>query len=301
LIRDALFDLFKSFTVELPRYYRQLKETREDEGASVGGAGASAVKPFSAPHTIFNEKKGGGYRIYRYETFSLADFKSLSRVFDCTLNTLVLGVCSEAVRRYLLEVDAVPSIPLITAMPVGDRGWRDSKTGPHHAIQNNCVAVAVVPLYQDIADFGQRLQAIKRASKVAIDSVRRSEGRRFDNYLDFLPGTVIRLINGLMDYRQAKKQNPYANIVISNVAGPSKILHALEGRLKMVELLSTGNLMDAGSLNITVWSYVDNLCFSFYSRKGALPEPDKINGHLREVVDELCRQNPGEDARLQAG
>jgi hypothetical protein len=217
------------------------------------------------------------------------------------VNTLVLGVCSEALRRYLLEVDAVPSIPLITAMPVGDRGWRDSKTAPHHAIQNNCVAVAVVPLYQDVADFGQRLQAIKRGSQVAIDSVRRSEGRRFDNYLDFLPGTVIRLINALMVHRQAKKQNPYANLVISNVAGPSKILHALEGRLKMVELLSTGNLMDAGSLNITVWSYVDNLCFSFYSRKGALPEPDKINGHLREVVDELCRQNPGEDARLQAG
>jgi diacylglycerol O-acyltransferase len=186
-------------------------------------------------------------------------------------------------------------------MPVGDQGWRDSRTAPQRAIKNNCVAVAVVPLYQDIADFGQRLQAIKRGSQVAIDSVRRSEGRRLDNYLDFLPGTAIRLINGLMDYRQAKKQNPYANIVISNVAGPSKVLHALDGRLAMVELLSTGNLTDAGNLNITIWSYVDNLCFSFFSRKGALPDPDKINGHLREVVEELRRQNLGGEAGLQAG
>lgn len=302
LIRDALLDLFRSFTVELPHYYRQLKATREDAGASVANAGESGVKPFSAPHTIFNEKRGGGYRIYRYETFSLAEFKRLSRVFDCTVNTVVLGVCSEALRRYLLEMGAVvPSIPLITAMPVGDQGWRDSRTAPQRAIKNNCVAVAVVPLYQHIADFGQRLQAIKRGSQVAIDSVRRSEGRRLDNYLDFLPGTAIRLINGLMDYRQAKRQNPYANIVISNVAGPSKALHALDGRLAMVELLSTGNLTDAGNLNITIWSYVDNLCFSFFSRKGALPDPDKINGHLREVVEELRRQNPGEEARLQAG
>jgi diacylglycerol O-acyltransferase / wax synthase len=288
LVRDALLDLFRSFTVDLPRYRRHLKQAR-GHSASGANAGEHAAKPFSAPHTILNEK-GGPYRVYRYETFSLADFKSLSKLFDCSINTLVLGVCSEALKRYLQEVDTLPSIPLTTAMPIGDHCGGDLEMLSHGAIHNNNVAVAVVPLHQDIADFRQRLQAIKRSSLAGIDSVRQSEGRRFDNYLDFLPGAFIRLINAAMDRRQAKKQNPYVNVVISNVAGPGEILRALDGRLEMVELLSTGNLMDAGNLNITVWSYADNLCFSFYSRKGVLPEPDKINGHLRDAVDELRDQ-----------
>ena len=94
-------------------------------------------------------------------------------------------------------------------------------------------------------------------------------------------------MNAAMSRRQAKQQNPFANVAISNVPGPRETLHALGGRLEMVELLSTGNLADAVNLNITVWSYVDNLCFSFYSRAQALPEPAKINGHVRGVVEEL--------------
>ena len=55
----------------------------------------------------------------------------------------------------------------------------------------------------------------------------------------------------------------------------------------MLELLSTGNLNDGGSLNITVWSYVDKVCFSCYTRKEALPQPELINTHIREVMEEL--------------
>ena len=76
-------------------------------------------------------------------------------------------------------------------------------------------------------------------------------------------------------------------MVISNVPGPKKPLYALDGRLRLEELLSTGNIVDAGNLNITVWSYVDNLVFSFYIRKDVLPRPERILDHLRDVVTEL--------------
>lgn len=289
LIRDALRDLVKSYTVELPNYHRHLKRARQ-ASAAIGKAGGDGVPPFSAPYTILNQK-GGEQRIYRYETFSLANFKTMAKIFDCTINTLVMGVCSEALRRYLLEVDTLPPESLITAMPLGDPGGEDIKTLLNSNIHNNNLAVATLALHQNIADFGQRLQAIKQASEEAINSVLRSNGRRFDNLLDFLPGTVIRLINADMIRRQAKKQNPFANVVISNVPGPRETLYALDGRLKLVELLSTGNLMDGGNLNITVWSYAGKLCFSFYSRKGALPEPEKLNGHLRVVLEELQAQH----------
>jgi diacylglycerol O-acyltransferase / wax synthase len=288
LIGGAIIDLVKSYTVEFPHYYRHLKQSRQGS-AALGGITEDAVAPFSAPYTVFN-RQGGHDRIFHYETFSLAEFKLLAKIFDCTINTLILGVCSEALRRYLLEVDTLPSESLINAMPVGGQGQTDLKTLLNSSIHNNHLALAIVPLYQNIDDFRQRLQAIKRASRAAVDNVRRSNGRRFDNYLDFMPGTFIRLFNASIRRRQANKQSPFANVAISNVPGPRETLYALDGRLEMEELLSTGNLTDGVNLNITVWSYVDKLCFSFYSRKGALPEPEKINGHLRTVVEELRRQ-----------
>jgi diacylglycerol O-acyltransferase len=295
LIRDALVDLFTTYTDELPQFYRELKqarahadqiETTTDTGPGRTDAAQKGMPP--APFTVFNERAGGRYRVYRYETFSLTEFKRLTRVFDCTLNTLVVGVCSEALKRYLRDVETLPSTSLLTAMPVGgDRGGRARRTRLHRVPPHNSVAVAVLPLHQDIEDFAERLQAIQRSSKAAIDRVQRSYGKRFDNLLEFLPGTFIRWTNALLERQQARRKSAYANVVISNVAGPRKPLHALDGRLRMVELLSTGNITDLGNLNITVWSYVDNLCFSFYMRKAALPEPDKIPGYVKEVVEEI--------------
>ncbi len=286
LISDALIDLAKSYTVELPHYYRYLQRARR-HAAAVRESGGNLVKPFSAPFTLLNVARASSTRIYRYESISLPDFKILARQFDCTINTLVIGVCSEALRRYLQELDALPSESLITAMPVGDPSATRLEQLLGSGIHNNNLAVAILPLYQNITDFGQRLRAIKDASKAAIDHVLHEEGRRFDNYLDFLPGTAIRAMNAAIIRRQKKKLKPHANLVISNVPGPRKTLYALDGRLQMEELLSVGNLMDNGHLNITVWSYVDKLCFSFLFRKDALPDPDNLVTHLHNVVAEL--------------
>ena len=299
LIRDALIDLFNTYTDELPSFYRELRQARRGS-AAIEVAGEKAETPQPAPFTVLNEKGGGRYRIYRYETFSLSELKALSKIFDCTLNTLVMGICSEALKRYLSEVDTLPSAPLLAAMPMGDQGGSTRRTRLHSGPPNNSLAVAIVPLHQGIADFGQRLQAIKRSSQAAIERVRRSYGKRLDNYLEFLPGTFIRRMNAVMARQQAKRENPYANVVISNVPGPRHTLYALDGRLEMVELLSTGNLTDLGNLNITVWSYVDNLCFSFYMRKGVLPEPEKIPGHVREVVEGLRGLYLADESPLQA-
>ncbi len=286
LVGDALVDLARSYTGEFPRFYRHLKSARS-RAAAVEEAAEKLIAPFSAPFTILNRRGGGAERIYRYESFPLADFKALARAYECTINTLVMGVCSELLNRYLREVDAMPEEPLVTAMPIGDPNESGLERLLNSDIHNNNLAVAILSLHNDIEDFGARLKAIKESSRAAIDHVRHEEGRRFDNYMDYLPGTAIRLINASMYRRQRKKQRPHANVVISNVPGPRESLYALGGRLKMEELLSVGNLMDTGHLNITVWSYVDRLAFSFFMRKDALPQPERMLDHLRAVVAEL--------------
>jgi len=297
LVTDALVDLFKSYTVELPHYYRHLKQAREGS-AALKNLETKDAKHYTAPWTILNQS-GSRYRLYRYETFSLGTFKALAKKFDCTINSLILGVGSEAIKRYLVEVDKAPDSTLLCAVPVGDQTDATPKTLLGCGIHNNNLAVAMVPLFQNIDDFQERVQAIKRAARAAVDAVKRSNGRRFDNYLDFLPGTFIRMIHSYMTRRAAQHKPPPANVIISNVPGPSETLYACDGKLKLVELMSSGNLADAGSLNITVWSYVDNLCFSFYFRKGVLPQPERLIEHMREVVREL-EQNYLEGNQAQA-
>lgn len=309
---DALVDLLKSYTVELPHYYKHLKQAREGSAAleeMAGGHNAQSdsedraseielVKPFSAPWTILNQP-GGRYRLYRYETFSLSEFKKLCRIFDCTVNTMVLAICSEALKRYLGELGELPEASMVTAMPVGDQAGSSPKELFGSGIHNNNLAVAMVPLFQNIDDFGARVTAIKNASRRAIDTVKRTNGRRFDNYLDFLPGTFIRMINDWTTRRSNRRESPNANLVISNVPGPRETLYAADGRLKLVELFSTGNLVDAGNLNITVWSYVDRLTFSFYLRKDVLPAPESIPAHVREIVQELQQRHLVDDSAAE--
>jgi len=305
LLFDALVDLLKTYTDEVPQLYRELREVRRmRKDAAEAEVSVSSTdeteddEPLVVPFTVFNERAGGRYRVYRWETFSLGAFKRLSRIFACTMNTLVLGVCSEALKRYLADVSTLPAESLVTAMPVGDRVKPTRRTRLHPGPPHNSVAVAVLSLHTDVEDFGERLQAIQRSSKAAVEHVQRSYGKRFDNFLELLPGTVIRWGSAFMERQQAKRSNPYANAVISNVHGPGDTLYALDGRLRLVELLSTGNLHDLGNLNITVWSYVDNLSFSFYMRKGALPEPEKLPAYVRQVVEELERRELAEATAL---
>jgi WS/DGAT/MGAT family acyltransferase len=290
LLAGALADLVTSCTDELPGFYRERRLAREERAArdvTEARPDVADERPGPAPFTVLNEKGGGRYRVYRYETFSLAEFKALSRAYGCTVNTLVLGLCSEALKRYLADVDAVPSTSLLAAMPMGHPGRPPRRTRLHPTLPRNDVAVAILPLHQDVDDFAQRLQAIKRSSTAAIHRVQQSWGSRFDNYLEFLPGALVRQVNRVMGRQQAKRKGAYANVVVSNVAGPRRSLFAMDGRLELVDFFSTGNITDLGHLNITVWSYVDHLTFSFFMRKGGLPQPEKIPAYLREVFDEL--------------
>jgi diacylglycerol O-acyltransferase len=281
LILGALKDLARSYTLEFPRYFRQFRQARAARNKEpVEGA----YGPMEAPYTFINQS-GGPYRTYRFETFSLEEFKALSRRLDCTINDLVLAVCSEALRRYIIEIEPLPATPLVAVMPVGNRGDDVHPKFLNTEILNNSVSIAFVPLDLQIESFVERLESIKRGAKAAMEQTRRTKGTRIENIADFLPGSLFRVLNWILARRQSRKLNPLASAAISNVPGPREALYACDGRLKMVDLLSCGNLVDSSALGITVWSYLDKLCFSCFFRKGTMPTPEKFTLHLREAYE----------------
>ncbi len=299
LVGGALVDLGRSAFEELPGFLLNRKRVRAERAAESVGEPQDLKwdeQPGSAPFCLFNTPFPGRYRVYRYETFPLAEVKALSRLFGCTINVLLLGIVSEAVRRYLDDVDHVPDQPLVAAMPIGDSGGMYYSTRIHHEPPHNDVSVAFLPLHQGITDMAERLHAIAESADAAVARVRQAWGNRFDNLLEFLPGVIVRQALQAISRKQAKGRSAYANVLVSNVSGPRSEIRSPDGRWRVAEFLSTGNITDQGHLNITVWSYLDNLSFSFYMRKGPLPEPDKIPGYVREVFEELrCRLDRADD------
>ena len=285
LTGQALVDLMKSYTVEFPSHYRQMRARHKASRTMRQAEKKPSCGPFSAPYTFLNGP-GGQYRLYRYEMLPLGEAKRLAKALGCTLNTLVMGLCSEALRRYFLAVADLPREPLVTVMPVAVTRAEDGEHFLTTDRMNNSVAVTFVPLDLSIRDFRERLSAINAGTTEALYHVRATDGARIDNLADYLPGSFFRLLNAWQSWRQKRQKSPLANLSISNVPGPREPIYACNGRLKMVELLSAGNLADAVNLTVTVWSYLDNLCFSCLYRKGAIPEPERFNRYLAEIYQE---------------
>lgn len=81
------------------------------------------------------------------------------------------------------------------------------------------------------------------------------------------------------DYR------PNTNLVVSNVPGPREKLGTEEGRL--VSLYSVGVLGEGMGLNITVWSYADQLNVGVLACRKAMPDVRRLTDAFPGALEEL--------------
>ena len=81
-------------------------------------------------------------------------------------------------------------------------------------------------------------------------------------------------------------QNKVLNLPISNVPGPRE--PGRVGGALVTEIYSVGPLTTGSGLNITVWSYVDQLNISVLSDGGTLEDPHE----LTDCHDRRLRRDP---------
>ena len=77
-----------------------------------------------------------------------------------------------------------------------------------------------------------------------------------------------------------------SNLVISNVPGPRELL-ANEGSGELSALYSGGVLGEGMALNVTVWSYVDQLNFSALACAKAMPDLRLLTDAIPQALMEL--------------
>ena len=235
--------------------------------------------PMSAPATPFNHTITG-QRIWNTALLELDRVKAIRKVNGCTLNDVVLAICSGALRRYLDEKGQLPDKPLIAMVPVSTRG------DDEHGKMGNKVSAMMLDIATNVADPVERLDLIKEHSQGGKAFERAGATRAFVDLWEFIPfGLATRMTQLYSRFRVADMHNPIFNCVITNVPGPQMDMY-MAGH-KLLATMGMAPLVDGMGLLITVLSYNGVLSISPTSSPSVMPDMDDFTRFLREAANEL--------------
>lgn len=253
-------------------------------------ADVSPPAPFDAPNTVFNGALTPN-RSFVMTAMSLNDVKAVKNALGVTLNDVVLAITAGALRRYLTRHGGVPTKPLVAGVPVSTR-----QGDPNAEPRANSVSNMFTALRTDIADPVERVRAISDVTKVAKE-VHQALGA--DMLADWSELTPPRPFAAWMRtysrFRLAERHRPPINLVVSNVPGPTMPLHIAGARL--VSLYSMGPILEGIGLNVTVWSYLDQLNWGIVSTPEAMPDLWDLVTDLHDALDELTKASSANAGR----
>jgi diacylglycerol O-acyltransferase len=204
---------------------------------------------------------------------------------------MVLALSAAAIREYLLLHNDLPTEPLCTAIPVSaDEPGSKRESGNRTTYLPTC-------LWTNIPDAGERFYAIQRATRVGKQELDMMGRATFIHLMQFLP-PLFSLWKTNFKQRRRKPEKPdyrpMTNVIISNVQGPAERMSGNYGTLE--DIYSMGPLVEGCGLNITVWSYAENLNFSLMGCKKAVPDIDRLADGLftaMSSLQKLCHEKEG--------
>jgi WS/DGAT/MGAT family acyltransferase len=208
-------------------------------------------------------------RSFAYRSLPLSDIKLIKNAFGTSVNDVVLCLCGEALRGYLLGKHELPDQSLVAAVPVSVRS-ADEK-GTH----GNKITMARTALHTEIVDPVERLQALSRRMGRVKKSFRATPARRMMDWMN-VPAPAL-LAQAARLYENFSIQDyvyPPYNLVISNVPGPPQPLYLAGARVLANYPVSIP--YHGLAFNITVMSYMDNLDFGLTAHRTTVPDIDLL-------------------------
>ncbi|WP_201554655.1 WS/DGAT/MGAT family O-acyltransferase [Psychrobacter sp. 72-O-c] len=238
------------------------------------------VGTFDAPMTIFNKRISASRRIAA-QSYDMQRFRNVADRLDVSINDVILAVCSGAIRRYLMEMDALPSKPLIAFVPISLRS-DDSATG-------NQISFLLANLGTHSNDPMRRLQLINRSMNSGKRRFGRMNQAQVINYSAIAYAWEgLNLLTGLYPKKQA------FNLIISNVPGAKKPLYWNGAPLKA--LYPASIIFNGQGMNITLASYLDKVEFCITACSKLLPH---VQDMLTLIDEELTvLENVSEEKHL---
>lgn len=246
-------------------------------------AGADGAAPrgsdVTAPRTRFQARVSPHRRV-AFGSLSLAEVKTIKNTLGCTVNDVVLAICTAGLRDWLGERAELPDEPLAGFIPMSVR------TPEQQGTFGNRVSVMITQLPTDEADPVERLRRINEAMRDAKERHRALPASLLQDANHFIPPALFaQAARATSRLAGVRGLNQPANVMISNVPGPSTPLY-LGGARQRAQFPVSG-VLDGIGINITVMSYQDSLEFGIVVDRELVDDPWPILDALRAGLDEL--------------
>lgn len=231
-----------------------------------------AAKPFTGPATRFNGLPEHERRC-ALAALPLHRLHALRAVTGATLTELFLTLAGRAVDAHLRSVGEAPGSSLTATVPSG------LPVRPH--AYGNGVTVLYLSLHSDEPDPAHRLAAV-RTSVAAAKASTANDPRLLPDFQRF-PRLYRGVVAG-MELDERRRGRPAYNLICSSVRGPRPL--TLMGR-NVEALRSVGPLAGRFGLNLTAWSYRDELSVGLHAYASVGDGLGLVGGHLLNELERL--------------
>jgi len=231
-----------------------------------------------APGTPFNAPLSP-HRRWAFTDLPLAEVKKVRMGTEMTVNDVVMALCAGALRRWLELHDALPTVPLVAAVPVSVR------TKDQRGDLGNRVSMLLAPLPTNLSDPAERMAAMHEAMRAVKEQHGAVPASLLADVTQFaMPALANQAWRLSAKLRLMERVNPF-NLFVSNVPGPNVPLYFAGAEVLAYYPVSA--LVDGQGLNITVMSYRGNLFFGLIACPRLVPDLDVMAGFLRDELDVL--------------
>ena len=235
------------------------------------------TRPFTPPASFMNHVITPQRR-FATATLALADVKETSKKLGVTINDLVLAMSSGALRELLLKYDGKADHPLLASVPMSFDFSPDRISG-------NRFSGVLIALPVDVDDVSQRVQQAREAALLAKESHQLVGPELVARWAAYMPPAPMESMFRRLSNMDG--QNKVLNLNISNVPGPRE--RGKVGGATVTEIYSVGPLTAGSGLNITVWSYVDQLNISVLADGATTDDPHEVTTGMVEDFKQIRR------------
>ena len=275
LVRAAGRDHVRQIA-ELPRLIRDVAVgmTRVRRRSKQRGEHPDLAASFDAPPTFLNHVVSPQRR-FATTTLPLAEVKSTAKALGITLNDLILTIAAGGLRKLLLDYDGSADRPIIASVPTA--------TDKSDRVTGNEISGLSVSLPVHVADPTRRAQLVALATRIAKEDHEILGPRLYGRMMCYLPPAIAPAAFRWLGRRDAP--NKMMNVAVSSVLGPRQRGHF--GDAPVSEIYSTGVLSPGAPVNITVWSYVDQLGVAVLTDDQTFADPHEATDAFRAAFAEL--------------
>jgi diacylglycerol O-acyltransferase / wax synthase len=274
LVRTAFADHLRQIR-QLPGVMRYTAEGMSRVRKSPHELSPELTRPFTPPPSFMNHMVDAT-RKFATATLALADVKDTGKQLGVTINDMVLAVSTGALRNLLLRHDGHADHPLLASVPVSFDFSPDRISG-------NYFTGVMMVLPVELDDPLERVRAVHDAAVSAKETHHLMGPELVSRWSAYFPPAPAEALFRWLANKDG--QNKVLNLPISNVPGPRE--HGRVGGALVTEIYSVGPLTTGSGLNITVWSYVDQLNVSVLSDGATLEDPHELTDAMVKAFVEI--------------